>query len=172
MTPASEMKTDSFSKKELFDSLRDEFKEFINEWAFFHMKAVREEGLPLSQFFLLKHLRSCQSLDLTTITNFLGVTKPTVTGLIDTLEKDGFVKRVHDEDDRRRITIELTPKSDRIFERLESGTFSLFGDVFLSLPDEVIAKLHETIGKMREIIRDNIEQDPDQIRKRSDNNDR
>lgn len=39
-----------------------------------------------------------------------GVTRATMTGLIDTLERDGLAKRVRDPHDRRRMSVNLTPK--------------------------------------------------------------
>ena len=38
-----------------------------------------------------------------------GVTRATMTGLIDTLERDGYVRRVPDPDDRRMLSVRLTP---------------------------------------------------------------
>ena len=38
------------------------------------------------------------------------VTRATMTGLIDTLERDGFVKREHAPDDRRMMLVQLTTK--------------------------------------------------------------
>jgi DNA-binding MarR family transcriptional regulator len=42
-----------------------------------------------------------------------GVTRATMTGLIDTLERDGFVKREPDPDDRRMMSVRLTPKGEK-----------------------------------------------------------
>src|SRR5271166_5314618 len=39
-----------------------------------------------------------------------GVTRATITGLVDTLERDGLVVREHDPRDRRMMLIHLTPK--------------------------------------------------------------
>jgi DNA-binding MarR family transcriptional regulator len=41
-----------------------------------------------------------------------GVTRATMTGLIDTLERDGFVKREPDPVDRRMMSVRLTPKAE------------------------------------------------------------
>jgi len=41
-----------------------------------------------------------------------GVTRATMTGLIDTLERDGLVRREPDPDDRRMMSVRLTPKAD------------------------------------------------------------
>ncbi|HVU18676.1 MAG TPA: MarR family transcriptional regulator [Candidatus Didemnitutus sp.] len=42
-----------------------------------------------------------------------GVTRATMTGLVDTLERDGFVKREPDPDDRRMMSVRLTAKGEK-----------------------------------------------------------
>lgn len=39
-----------------------------------------------------------------------GVTRATMTGLVDTLERDGLVRREHDSGDRRMMLVHMTPK--------------------------------------------------------------
>jgi len=45
------------------------------------------------------------------LADLAGVTRATMTGLLDGLERDGMVQRVPDPGDRRTIDIELTPKA-------------------------------------------------------------
>ena len=47
------------------------------------------------------------------IAEHLGVTRATVTGLLDGLERDGFLERRHDSRDRRALTIHMTEKARR-----------------------------------------------------------
>lgn len=47
-----------------------------------------------------------------------GVTRATMTGLIDTLERDGLVKREPDPDDRRMMSVRLTAKAERFLHSL------------------------------------------------------
>ncbi len=51
------------------------------------------------------------------------VTRATMTGLIDTLVRDAFVKRTADKDDRRMMRVALTPKAEKFLERLLPGHF-------------------------------------------------
>jgi DNA-binding MarR family transcriptional regulator len=51
------------------------------------------------------------------------VTRATMTGLIDTLERDGFVRRAADKADRRMQRVALTAKAERFLERLLPGHF-------------------------------------------------
>jgi DNA-binding MarR family transcriptional regulator len=52
-----------------------------------------------------------------------GVTRATITGLVDTLERDGLVTRAHDSDDRRMMVIHLTPKGHATLEEIMPGHF-------------------------------------------------
>jgi len=47
-----------------------------------------------------------------------GVTRATVTGLVDTLERDGLVARAPDPEDRRMLTVRLTPKGEKLLQRI------------------------------------------------------
>ena len=65
-----------------------------------------------------------------------GVTRATMTGLIDTLEKDGYVKREPDPSDRRMMTVTLTPKAEAFMHGMLPGHFRMITDVMGDL-DEV-----------------------------------
>ena len=55
-----------------------------------------------------------------------GVTRATMTGLMDGLERDGFVKRYHLDEDKRRTNVKITKKGEDLLE-------SIFPDYFLSI---------------------------------------
>lgn len=52
-----------------------------------------------------------------------GVARATITGLVDTLERDGLVTRRHDSGDRRMMLIHLTPKGQATLEAILPGHF-------------------------------------------------
>lgn len=64
-----------------------------------------------------------------------GVTRATMTGLIDTLERDGFVKREPDPDDRRMMSVLLTAKGDRFLNEFLPGHFKVIADVMSPLSE-------------------------------------
>ncbi len=47
-----------------------------------------------------------------------GVTRATMTGLIDTLERDGLVTRLPDAHDRRMMNVQITPKGQGLLDTL------------------------------------------------------
>lgn len=64
-----------------------------------------------------------------------GVTRATMTGLIDTLERDGFVKREPDPVDRRMMSVRLTAKGEQFLEEFLPGHFKLIADVIAPLTE-------------------------------------
>jgi len=52
-----------------------------------------------------------------------GVTRATITGLVDTLERDGLVTRKHDSGDRRMMLVHLTPKGHSTLQEILPGHF-------------------------------------------------
>src|SRR5689334_6091566 len=67
----------------------------------------------------------------------LGVTPGTLVPLIDRLEEQGYLRRVPSLDDRRVTWLELTPKAERLFQRLWGmGAARVAGAVARLLPGE------------------------------------
>lgn len=85
-----------------------------------------------------------------------GVTRATMTGLIDTLERDGFVKREPDPDDRRMMSVLLTAKGDRFLNDFLPGHFKVIADVMAPLSEAerkslvtILAKVQEHVATLR-----------------------
>ena len=72
---------------------------------------------------LWAHRGAGDALSPAVIAERTGVTRATVTGLVDTLERDGLVSRTPDPEDRRMLSVELTPKGQRLLRRVLPGHF-------------------------------------------------
>lgn len=64
-----------------------------------------------------------------------GVTRATMTGLIDTLERDGLVRRVPDPQDRRTMSVRLTPKGESFLHDLLPSHFQLMASLMQPLDE-------------------------------------
>jgi DNA-binding MarR family transcriptional regulator len=82
-------------------------------------KAFSESGVVVTpiQVMLLFFLQKNNGSSLTQISQGLMLENPTVTGLIDRLEKLGYVKRSNHPDDRRVYLIYLTEKGNMVAKR-------------------------------------------------------
>ncbi|WP_226341194.1 MarR family winged helix-turn-helix transcriptional regulator [Gemmobacter serpentinus] len=81
--------------------------------------------------FLLRDLP--QGLAAHALAERAGVTRATVTGLLDGLERDGFLARHDDKEDRRKLSVRLTEKGQQmaatLFDEHSQWIASLFAGV-------------------------------------------
>ncbi len=78
------------------------------------------------------------------------VTRATMTGLIDTLERDGLVKREPDQNDRRMMSVTLTPKGAALLQAILPPHFKRMAALMEPL-DEVERKtLVQLLKKIRQ----------------------
>jgi len=79
-------------------------------------KAFSESGVEVTpiQVMLLFFLQKNNGSSLTQISQGLMLENPTVTGLIDRLEKLGYVKRSDHPDDRRVYLVHITEKGNKV----------------------------------------------------------
>jgi len=77
-------------------------------------------GLTEGRFIILMLLyrERENTLDFTALSEKAEITKPTLTGLIDGLEKQGFVERIHHPNDRRKQLLRLTQSGLALLEQM------------------------------------------------------
>lgn len=80
----------------------------------FESVVQRPRGLSWSGFRLLFCLQVSGSLQTGELAKLLFLTAPTVSSVVNTLEARGWVRRERLPDDRRRVSVQLTPAGDRL----------------------------------------------------------
>jgi DNA-binding MarR family transcriptional regulator len=78
------------------------------------------------------------------------VTRATMTGLVDTLERDGFVKRDPDPDDRRMMSVRLTARGERFLRQFLPGHFRITSAVMSPLTVAERKTLVRLLGKIQQ----------------------
>jgi DNA-binding MarR family transcriptional regulator len=66
------------------------------------------------QFFLLDSLARQEVITMSGVASKMGHTTAAATGLVDRLEKLGYVSRSHDENDRRKVMVRITEKGSTL----------------------------------------------------------
>lgn len=74
--------------------------------------------------------------------------RATMTGLVDSLEKDGFVQRTPDEDDRRVIRLAITPKGEDFMNSMLPAHFESINAFMNVLTDDEHATLVALLQKL------------------------
>ncbi|HYM50419.1 MAG TPA: MarR family transcriptional regulator [Candidatus Limnocylindrales bacterium] len=78
--------------------------------------------LTMAQFRALAVIRHSGRLTGRELATRLHVTPGTLVPLCDRLEELGYLRRVPDQEDRRLTWLEITPRGDRLFDRLRGGS--------------------------------------------------
>lgn len=78
------------------------------------------------------------------------VTRATMTGLIDTLERDGFVKREHAADDRRMMFVQLTNRGRHFLDEILPDYFRRVTALMSQLTVEERRSLVTLMGKIQQ----------------------
>jgi len=79
---------------------------------------------------------------------FLLVSKPNITFLVDHLVKDGLVRRVPDESDRRAIYVHLTNKGKKFVQRKKEQALAVITEKLSTLDDLDLDDLSKSLDKV------------------------
>jgi MarR family transcriptional repressor of emrRAB len=83
-------------------------------------KLFRKVGLSQGGFLTLLVLNRDPKAELTPseLSEKIGVTRATMTGLLDTLARDGQIQRLQHKEDRRKLVVRLTDKEQQVLIKL------------------------------------------------------
>jgi len=79
---------------------------------------LNKGNVSFPQFFLLTYLSSEEYLTMSDIAKKMGHSTAAATGLVDRLEKLGYVERVHAAEDRRKIMVRITGKGVELVSKM------------------------------------------------------
>lgn len=96
------------SKSDLVDELIREFRASTNQDLAFEHLAAEELGVNETDLHCVNIIENSGGLSAGELASLSGLTAGAVTGVIDRLEQAGFVRRVSDASDRRRVMVEVT----------------------------------------------------------------
>lgn len=100
-------------------SVVDAARSMLDAFEFFDTQWRRDWGLSAMEKLVITHLWSEHCATMTRLAERIGMTSGGATSLIDRLERDGYVERTSDPDDRRRQLVKLTPKGSATREMLD-----------------------------------------------------
>ena len=96
---------------------------------------LNKGNVSFPQFFLLAYLSSEEYLKMSDIAKKMGHSTAAATGLVDRLEKLGYVERVHAAEDRRKIMVRITSRGVDLVSKMR-------GEIAMNLA-EVMAEMDE-----------------------------
>jgi DNA-binding MarR family transcriptional regulator len=114
-------------------------------------KRLAAEGISHGRFMLLVILDGEPETPLpaSELAEHAGVTKQTITSLLDGLEKDGYVIRLPHPQDRRSVMIQLTQQGSAVLERIMPGMYRKQVEMMKDLTHEEQQQLTRLLKKVQ-----------------------
>lgn len=107
-------------------------------------KELNRGNLSYPQFFLLTYLSSEEYLTMTDISKKMGHSTAAATGLVDRIEKLGYVERTHASEDRRKIMVRITPKGVEMVARMRKEIANDLAGILASMDEEAAETVEQT----------------------------
>ncbi len=115
--------------------------------------ATIEHPLTPAQVHSLLWLGADGALPASVLSHRVGCGQPTITGVIDRLEKLGFAERERDTGDRRVVRVQLTAKGRTLYAQLDERITEKLGRFFKVMPPADRAHLLRIIKDVVETLR-------------------
>ncbi|NNE91782.1 MAG: MarR family transcriptional regulator [Verrucomicrobiales bacterium] len=103
---------------------------------------LNKGNISYAQFFLLGYLANEDYLTMTQISNKMGHSTAAATGLVDRLEKLGYVQRLHAADDRRKVMVQITRKGIELVSRLRNLIANNISDVMSATSEDDVQPVY------------------------------
>lgn len=118
-------------------------------------KELNKGSVSYAQFFLLGYLANENYLTMTDISKKMGHSTAAATGLVDRLEKLGYVQRLHASEDRRKVMVQITKKGIELVDRIRDDITSSLVELMVDLDTNEQEALLKTYGKISTYVRSN-----------------
>lgn len=143
-------------REETIQAIIEKRREMSTETIMFHQNVADVLGLHITDHKCLDLIRQYGAMPAGRLAQLTGLTTGAVTGIIDRLEKAGFVRRANDPKDRRRTIIE--PVRNKKWERKIEAIFIPFHErmhkLLSSYSDSELAFLLDVLTKSIELTRE------------------
>jgi len=113
---------------------------------------LSEDKVSFSQFSILRAIGKFGPMPMNKLGEHMLVAPANITGLVDRLERKGYVERRRDRNDRRLLKIELTERGMRIHDKVIEQFWTYVRNVFSSLSENERTVLLGLLTRIRKNI--------------------
>ncbi len=132
------------------ENFRSKFFKLLTHIYQRELQIIKEFNITLLEYYALQILSFSKTTTPKEIAEKLSLPKSTVTNVIDSLEKQGILKRSIGKKDRRSFLITLTKKGEKTLEEILSKKSQLFFPLFNNLPMEEKIQLDKFLSVLTE----------------------
>lgn len=118
------------------------------------MRSQGEPSLSVSQLRTLFFLNCYPGMDLSSVADHLGVTRPTASVIVNRLVQQGLVNRTEHPQERRCVVLTLTRTGSQRLRYVREAVCSLMANIFANRPPEELHKIEEGIALLGKVFKE------------------
>ncbi|MEX0763298.1 MAG: MarR family transcriptional regulator [Dehalococcoidia bacterium] len=141
-------------RQKLLGELMQAGREHSTATVLFHSAVSEKMGLGVTDMKTLDYLVRLGPLTAGEISEHVGLATASVTGLIDRLEQKGFVRRVRDTRDRRRVIVEPIGERENEFIHLFQSFGESLTELLVTYSDEQLETISGFLTRSAAIARE------------------
>ncbi len=140
-------------RKELLERLSYQLgRELSARTIMFHSAIAEKMGLSITEHKALDLLSRQGPITAGQLAEVTGLTTGAITGMVDRLEKAGFVRRIPDPSDRRKIRIEAVVEKYEAMAGIFASLGQAMNELLQSYNDKELAIIHDFMARLPEIM--------------------
>ncbi|HEV8020290.1 MAG TPA: MarR family transcriptional regulator [Candidatus Lustribacter sp.] len=110
---------------------------------------LAEHGIPFKQYFYIRALLEEDHISQIELSARVGMNRATVTSALDTMEREGLVRRIPDPEDRRVYRVALTAKGRKLRAPIMTTIDSIQRAVSVGLSERELAQFRRIAERMQ-----------------------
>lgn len=115
---------------------------------------LSELGITHRQWEVLAWISFAGEMSQTELASKMGIEAPTLVGVLDRMERDGWIVRIPDETDRRKKIIRTTERVEPVWMQMLERGAGIRARVTKGLSEEQLEQLRKTLSIMRDNLSD------------------
>ncbi len=117
-----------------------------------YSRQMQSEGLSGRKISALRYLHDEGACTIGQLASYLYISNSSTSGLVDRLQKTGYVTRTRSSADNRVVIVALTPEGTQIACRTELGGIPLLREKLLNLPPEKRTSIDAALTELLQIL--------------------
>lgn len=117
----------------------------------FFRPLLNEHQLTEQQWRVIRILRQQGELESHQLAHLACILKPSMTGVLARLERDGIVRRRKSSEDQRRVFVNLTEQGQQCFVEMSAGMESKYQKIQEQFGEEQLQQLLELLNQLKNI---------------------
>lgn len=133
---------------------RETIQEFLSLYRYLRCygRQMQQEGISGRKISTLRYLVGAGSLTVGQLSDYLCISDSSTSSLIAWLEGRGYLTRARSPEDNRVVLVKVTDRGRELAARTPLGGIPLLREALKTLPTEPLARVHEALKTMNDLL--------------------